>query len=162
MNYNIENLYNEYFLIIYKYSLKISKDENLAEDIAQETFLRAIKKIDTFNQESKISTWLFTIAKNVFYEEIRKNKKYINIDDVLDIELNEEPLEDKIIELEKVNGLYKRISDLDDVTKKIVIYRIYYELSFSEIGTIFNKNENWARVKFFRGKEKLIRGENNE
>ena len=100
--------------------------------------------------------WLCQIAKNLWYDECRKNKKIINQEekDLIDIQdLN--TLEEQVILDNEKMELYKKMQTLDAATREVIYLRITGELSFKEIGNILNKTENWARVTFYRGKNKL-------
>ncbi|MFQ9297454.1 MAG: RNA polymerase sigma factor [Clostridia bacterium] len=125
----------------------------------RKTFYKAVSKINTYRGECKISVWLCQIAKNLWYDQCRKNKKLIDIDkenklDEIIISAEEEVLQndEKII-------LYKKMQNLDEKTREVMYLRITGELSFKEIGEILNKTENWARVTFYRGKNKLKEGD---
>lgn len=156
---NFEDIYIEYFDIVYKYLCYLTKNKDLAEDLAQDTFFKAIMKIDTFKNKSKLSTWLCQIAKNLWYDELKKNKKinYMNTDISLD-----EDIENTIILNEEKSELRNKINKLDQITRDVMYLRIYGELSFFEIGSIKGKNENWARITFYRGKNKLMEKDSNE
>lgn len=106
-----------------------------------------------------MSTWLCTIAKNLYYDEARKEKRKTELKEELDIVDTSFDLENEIIVEEDKMSIYKKIHNLDSITKEVIILRINGELSFKEIGLIFNKSENWARVTFYRGKQKLKEGE---
>lgn len=157
---NIEQIYNEYFETVKKYLFCLTNNNDIAEELTQETFYRAVQKIDTFKGESKISTWLCTIARNVWYDELRKNKRIQNISEeqLMTIE-DENNLEDIILSNNDREEMHNKIQELDKVTKKVIYLRIIGELSFKEIGNILNKTENWARVTFYRGKQKLMKGD---
>lgn len=77
---NFETIYAEYFEIVYKYLYCLTKNSDMAEELTQETFYKAILKIDTFKNQSKISSWLCQIAKNLWYNELKRKRK-ISIDD---------------------------------------------------------------------------------
>ena len=63
--------------------------------------------------------------------------------------------EEQIISNEEKISLYKKMQKLDETTREVIYLRTTGELSFKEIGVILNKTENWARVTFYRGKNKL-------
>ena len=152
---NIEQIYKEYFETVNKYLFCLTHNSDVSEELTQETFVKAVKKIDTYQGKCEISVWLCQIAKNLYYDYLRKNKENVNIDDYL-FDLGEEDnLEDKVIEKEDKAKLYKQMQKLDEKTREVIILRISGELSFKEIGTVMNKTENWARVTFYRGKQKL-------
>ena len=156
---DIEKIYEQYFETINKYLFCLTKDWDIAEELTSETFYRAVKKINTYKGECKISTWLCQIAKNLYYDELRKNKKIINIDyDFSKIEA-EDRTEEQVISKEEKVILYKKLQKLDEKTREVMYLRITGEFTFKEIGEILNKTENWARVTFYRGKEKLKEGD---
>lgn len=156
---DIEEIYKEYFNVVYKYLYGLSHNKYVAEELAQETFCRAIKTINHFRGKSKVSVWLCQIAKYIWYEELKKKSICIPIDDNLEkFEFNDN-IEDKLIEDENKEQIYKSIENLDENTKRVMLYRISTNMSFREIGLILGKSENWSRVTFYRGK-KLLKGGN--
>ena len=72
---NINNIYEEYFETVFKYLLCLTHNRDISEELTQETFYKAIKKIDTYKEEYKMSVWLCQIAKNLYYDQCRKNKR---------------------------------------------------------------------------------------
>lgn len=153
---NIEQIYKEYFETVNKYLFCLTHNNDISEELTQETFYRAVKKINTYKGECKMSVWLCQIAKNLWYDWCRKNKKNINPEEsnLLEIQDNN-MIEDQIISNEEKILLYKRMQALDEKTREVIYLRITGELSFKEIGIIMNRTENWARVTFYRGKNKL-------
>ena len=101
-----------------------------------------------------MTVWLCQIAKNLWYDELKKNKKIINAKDAILMQ-SEDEVEKNVISNDGKLQLYKRIQRLDEKTREVIYLRITGELSFKEIGDILNKTENWARVTFYRGKQKL-------
>lgn len=152
---NIEEIYTEYFDMIYKYLLCLTHNADISEELAQETFYKAIVNINSFKEDSKISTWLCKIAQNLWYDEIRKNKKsVINYDD-LSLIVSDEDIEHNLISNYEQISLNTKINSLDNISKKVIELRINGNLKFKEIGAVFGKSENWARVTFYRGKTKI-------
>lgn len=153
---DIEKIYKEYFETVNKYLFCLTKNNDISEELTQETFYKAVKKIDTYRGECKISVWLCQIAKNLWYDQCRKNKKIVNVKekDLLDVQaLN--TLEEQVISNDEKLLLYKKMQNLDEKTREVIYLRITGELSFKEIGIILNKTENWARMTFYKGKNKL-------
>lgn len=150
---DIEQIYEEYFEVVNKYLFCLTHNNDISEELTQETFCRAVKYINSFKGDCKISTWLCQIAKNLWYNECKKNKKIINTDKNEIIAPNN--IENEVIKNEEKILLYKKIQKLDKQTKEVLYLRFTGELSFKEIGIILNKTENWARVTFYRGKQKL-------
>lgn len=151
---DIEQIYKEYFETVNKYLFCLTQNNDISEELTQETFYRAVKKINTYRGECKISVWLCQIAKHLLYDYCRKNKKITNEDEIFNIqEMN--TLEEKVISNDEKISLYKKMQNLDEKTREVMYLRITGELSFKEIGVILNKTENWARVTFYRGKNRL-------
>ena len=159
---DIEKLYNEYFKTVYKYLICLTHNKEIAEDLSQETFCKAIDKIDTFKGKCKISVWLCEIAKNLWLNELKKNKRIVlteKQEELVDIKYN---IEDRfLLEQDKID-LHKKIYNLDSQVKEIFYLKLFANLTFKEIGEIMGKSEVWARVNFNRGKEKIKESEENE
>ena len=151
---DLEQIYKQYFETVNKYLFCLTHNSDISEELTQETFYRAVKKINTFKGECKMSVWLCQIAKNLWYDELKKNKKMESMEQTFLIQ-SEENLEENIILNENKLELYRKLQKLDKQTRKVIYLRITGELSFKEIGDILNKTENWARVTFYRGKQKL-------
>jgi len=153
---DMEQIYEQYFETVNKYLFCLTHNNDISEELTQETFYKAVKKINTFKGECKMSVWLCQIAKNLWYDQCRKNKKMTNIPekDLFNIEdLN--TIENEVILNDEKMTLYKKMQSLDEKTREVIYLRITGELSFKEIAIILNKTENWARVTFYRGKNQL-------
>lgn len=157
---DMEQIYKQHFQTVYKYLFCLTNNSDISEELTQETFYKAVKKINTYKGECKISVWLCQIAKNLWYDECRKNKRKLK-EDTMQKETSNLAEEQAILKDEKIT-LYKRMQNLDEQTREVIYLRITGELSFKEIGDILNKTENWARVTFYRGKLKLKEGGENE
>ena len=154
---DIEKIYNSYAKTVYKYIFCLSKDEELSKEIVQETFEVAIKNINRFKGDCKISTWLCQIAKYIWYKNLRKSKKISNIsfEELENVIVSNEIIEDKLFEKQEKIKLFKKIQKLNEETRDVIYLRILGNLSYKEIAEIMGKTTTWARVTFFRGKEKL-------
>lgn len=151
---DMEQIYKQYFETVYKYLFCLTHSNDIAEELTQETFYRAVKKIDTYRGECKMSAWLCQIAKNLWYDYCRKNKKTINENEITEIPTINTTEEQIILKEEKIL-LYQKMQKLDKQTREVIYLRITGELSFKEIGMILGKTESWARVTFYRGKNQL-------
>lgn len=158
---SIEEVYMQYFQIVYKYVMYLTKgDKTVSEDITSETFAIAVEKINTFKGKCKISVWLCQIAKFLYFKEIKRNKK-IKFEDINEM-CQSESFEESLIEQEDKRKMFKDIENLDTDTKSVMYMRVIGNFSFDEIAKITGKTASWARVKYFRGKEKLKEGNNDE
>jgi RNA polymerase sigma factor (sigma-70 family) len=155
---DIEDIYNQYANLIYKYLLSLTGDSNAAEELTQETFYQAMKRIENFRGDCKISVWLCQIGKNLWFKELRsKNRNAISLEDIVEIASDEDIEERYIFNTEKME-FFQALQQLDEISKKVVCFRITGELSFAQIGEILGKSENWARVSFYRSKQKIMKG----
>lgn len=153
---NLEDMCKEYTQIIYKYLFCITRDREIAEDLTQETLYKAIKHIKDFRGDCKINLWLCKIARNEWFMYLNKNKKirHVAIDEASMI-ADKINIEDEVIGSEIRDNIYQKIKELDEETSQIMLLHLEQDMNFKEIGDIFNRNETWARVKFFRGKQKV-------
>ena len=154
---NIEEVYKQYSNTVYKYLFCLTGKEEIAEDLTQETFAIAIKQINKFRGDCKISVWLCQIAKHLWYKELKKSKKNKNISiNDLNEEIEEaQTTEDIICEKEEKLKLFKDMQKLDEQSKEVMYLRMVGNLNFIEIGEILGKTPNWARVTFYRAKQKI-------
>ena len=147
---DLENLYREYFSIVYRYILSVSRDPLTAEEITQETFFRAMKKIDSFRGECDIRTWLCRIAKNAYLDLAKKRERTG--------ELPEEygdprrSTEEEYFRSEDAKAAHRILHRLREPYKEVFSLRTFGELSFSEIAELFDKTESWARVTYHRAR----------
>ncbi|MCI9286441.1 MAG: RNA polymerase sigma factor [Clostridia bacterium] len=159
--YDIEDICNKYYKNVYKYLMSLSHNPNIAEELTQETFCRAIKEINKFKGNCEIITWLCIIAKHLYYQYSKKSI-YENIDDINDI--SSVSIEDTYILSQDRLDLYKSLQKISESERNVVYLRLL-GLSFKEISEIIGKNETWAKVVFHRGKKDLsryIKGGQNE
>lgn len=150
---NYEKLYNLYYMQIYSYVVTIVKDQSLAEEITQNTFFKAMTAKRTYEGKASELTWLCSIAKNLAMDECRKNSKYAELDE----EMLEQPdnmtkaVEDKDTALR----IHLVLHELEEPYKEVFQLRVFGELPFAQIGMIFGKTENWARVTYHRARLKI-------
>jgi RNA polymerase sigma factor (sigma-70 family) len=151
------DIYQKYGQLVYRFALTLTQNAHDAEELTQETFYQAIKSIQRFKGESSLSTWLCQIAKNIWSKELRHRAREQFNDNEVDISINEN-IEQQLEISEKKFNIYKLVHNLPIQDREIVLLRLNAELSFKEIGTIFGKSENWARVTYYRAKQRILRG----
>ena len=152
----MEEIYKKYCVPLKKYVVSICRDPDIADDIVSETFYRAIKNIDSFDGMSLFG-WLCTIARNIYFNHLkRKDNNAFSLDDQYAVQIPDSTdVEDEVIQKLRRKKLSDCISSLSDTERQVVSLRINADLTFAEIGTVLGKNENWARVTYYRCKEKL-------
>ena len=148
-----EKMYVAYYMRVYSYVVTISGSRELAEEITQETFCRAMTKSASFRREADEVTWLCTIAKNLFYDEKRRQKKTGLIPE--DIEADGKSIEQIAADRDSSFRVHLALHALEEPYREIFELRVFGELGFKDIGTIFGKTENWARVTYHRARLKL-------
>lgn len=154
---NMEEIYKQHSNTVYKYLFCLTHSEDTSEELTQETFAIAVKEINKFKGNCKISVWLCQIAKHLWYKKLKKEKRENIVSfDELNIELVEEKTTEEIICKQEENlKLFKDMQKLDTVSREIIYLRMFGNLNFIEIGKILGKTPNWARVNFYRAKEKM-------
>ncbi|WP_461204900.1 RNA polymerase sigma factor [Clostridium sp. DL1XJH146] len=153
---DFDEIYRLYGDQIFKYLVCLTGNIELAEELTQETFYQAIKSINNFKGECKLSVWLCQIAKFSYYKYRNNHCKRKNELENTNIYIQAiETPENILINSEDKLKLYKAIHKLKEPYKEVVNLRTFGELKFKEIGDVFNQSENWARITFYRGKLKL-------
>ena len=150
---SMDEIYQTYARTVYKFLLSKTQTEALAAEFTQETFYQAVRCIHRFDGSCKLSTWLCAIAKNQLRAYQRKHPIKEAIDEHED--LTGTSVEAEIFsQIERVD-LMKKLHSCPEPYREILYLRIFGNLSFREIGEIMGRTENWARVNFYRAKERL-------
>ncbi|MBE6541042.1 MAG: RNA polymerase sigma factor [Ruminococcaceae bacterium] len=152
-----EKLYEAYFSDVFKYLRSLARDEDLAEEITAETFFRAMRSLSSFRGECDVKVWLLRIAKNTYFTHLSKNKRLAELD--LSYENTDDgsiSADEELIERETAGEILRSLHELGEPYKEVFMLRVYAELSFSQIGDVFSKNENWACVTYHRARKKII------
>ncbi len=161
--FDMDAAYREYAVMVYKFLLSLCYEEELAEELTQETFYQAVRSVDRYDGSCKVSTWLCQIAKHLWYREMERRKRKGTSELTADMESLEKPVEEQLTLKEEKMELFRKVHVLDEISKEIVLLRVTGAFSFKEIAELFGKNENWARVTYYRAKQKILKGgEKNE
>ena len=147
---DFDKIYAEYYSEVYKFVVSICQNPMLAEEITQESFFKALKSIDSFNGNCKLSTWLCKIARNTLYSYTKKHNR--QVDYPFDITISSENIEEQFADKETAYAIHKVLHKLNEPYKEVFWLRIFGELSFAQIGALFEKTESWARVTYYRAK----------
>ena len=153
---SMEVIYREHAKTVYGFLLSKTKNAELAEELTQETFYQALKGIDCFEGKSSVTTWLCSIAKNQWSNYLKKHKTQELIGDEIET-LATQSTEEHVIERMNRVELMKLLHQLDEPMREVMYLRISGDLSFREIGEVLGRTENWARVTFYRGKERVLK-----
>jgi RNA polymerase sigma-70 factor (ECF subfamily) len=151
---DLEQLYTAYFLQVYSFLVALTRDKALAEELTQETFFRAANHQDQFRREGNEFTWLCAIAKRLYYDELRRGKKFSPQAPAEELP-HPDSLEEALSDQDMAYQIHVQLHQLEEPYKEVFQLRIFGELSFQKIGALFEKSENWARVTYHRAKLKL-------
>lgn len=149
----IEEIYKMYSRKVFLFLLSKTNNEDIAEELTQETFFQAVQCIDKFKGNSSILTWLCGIAKNVWLKDLRKSQKTVSIEDNIPEITNKEHMD---VQWEQ-KEILQLIHGMDEPVREVMYLRLISNLTFAEIGEIIGKTENWTRVTFYRGKQKIVK-----
>ncbi len=116
-------------------------DRELAEELTQETFVRAYRGIRGMNPETKLSTWLFGIARNVARESLRaraKSNRHVDLEDqaVLDLSDSEPVPVEKLLNKELNELIRRSLAALDEDKRTVFTLKVFQQCSYEEIAEI--------------------------
>ena len=155
---SFEQIYLQYYKPVYAYLMTLCQNEELAAELTQETFFRAVRSAGQFREGSDLRAWLYTIARNVFLDQTRRKRNTEiqlprELPDTAGVTLTE-ALEDR----EEALRLHCLLHGLGEPYKEVFHLRVFGELPFGDIARVFGRTESWARVTFYRAKQKIIAG----
>ena len=148
---------------VYHYVFSLCRNETEAQDITQETFLKAMKSSETFEWGSSLHTWLCAIAKNLWFNNCKKYHREIFSEEMSDIPTyslqnqTQVSVEKSAMEKDMTLHIHKILHNLQEPYKEVFSLRVFGQLSFSEIAGLFSKTESWARITYFRAKQQIVR-----
>ena len=148
-----ERIYREHFDTVYGFLMRLCRSAPLAEELAQETFFRALHAIGKFDGRCRVDVWLCQIAKNAYYSHMRKQKDKKHVLPETDSGLR---VEDAILDSDQAMNIHARLHELNEPYKEVFMLRVFGELDYAQIAKLFGKTESWARVTYHRAKMKLI------
>ena len=151
---DLDEVYRQYAQTVYRFLLAKTGSADLSEELTQETFYRAVGSIESYDGSCQMSTWLCAIAKNVLANHIRKQKR-TSEEEVP--EPTDASAEEYVLQRMGQEAVFAAIHRVSEPGKELLYLRLLGGMSFREIGSIFGKSENWARVCFYRAKQTLIK-----
>lgn len=119
--------------------------------MTQETFFRALASIDQFRGDCQLRVWLCQIARNQYLSLCRERKKFTQTPE----EAGDGGIEEGFADRETARRLHQLLHGLPEPYKEVFSLRTFGELPFAQIGELFGKTESWARVTYFRARQKL-------
>ena len=149
---DFEKIYRENSDFIFKYLIKLCGNTSLAEELTQETFFRAYMNFSGLRDENKASSWLCQIAKNTYFAWYNNNKKLSDIDENT---ADGSDIESLFERKEVTEKAFACLHKLEEPYKEVFMLCVFGQLSLADISKLFGKSESWARVTFYRAKQKL-------
>lgn len=148
------DIYETYFADVELYLRAICRDEALAEELTEQVFFRALKALPTFRGDCDIRTWLCAMARNAFVSHQRKEKPSQSIEE-LQIPDSRKTVEEWIVDQEQAMAIHRILHDLPEPYKEVFSLRIFGQLSFGDIGSLFGRTADWACVTYHRARQKI-------
>ena len=150
-----EKVFEDNREFIFRYLMKMTRDATLAEELTQETFFRAYMNYASLRNKEKVSVWLCQIAKNTYFAWYNEQKRKAPLD-ALETAGTDESMEDAFVTKELSREALRCLHDLTEPYKVVFMLSVFAGLSLKEISSMFGKSESWARVTFYRAKQKLL------
>jgi len=148
----MDETYQRYAKVVYRFLMAQTHDSDLAEELTQETFYQAIRSSDRFDGSCKVSTWLCGIARNVLLTYRRRHPQTAEL---MEQDQVTPSAEADVIDAQDRTELFRQLHALDDPYREVVYLRAFGDLSFKEVGEVLGKTEAWARTTFYRAKVQL-------
>ena len=154
---DFEMVFRDNNQFVFRFLMKLCGDVSLAEELTQETFFCAYMSISALRNEEKVAVWLCQIAKNTYFAWFNEQKRKqpisqpISTDSIPDIaELFEEK--------ELAGRAFSVLNALEEPYKEVFMLSVFGGLSLKDISAMFGKSESWARVTYYRAKQKIMEG----
>lgn len=152
---DFEEIYRSCFRDVFLYLRGLAQDEDTAEQMAQETFLKAMRALDTFDGSKDIKAWLFTIARNTYYTYRRRQKIYADEEPDENTADPRADFTEKLADEESAFRVHQFLHAMEEPYKEVFTLRVFGEMPFERIGLLFGKSAGWARVTFYRAKKQI-------
>lgn len=152
-----QRIYEENARKLYGFLFSLTGNKILAEELMQETFFQALKSFDKFEGRCSVYTWLCQIGKNAWLKEVKRNKRYSEMEfNDLDIWDNSPPLDELLIKKDEYMRARKALLNLEEPYRNVFILHAVSEVNLKEIASLYGKSESWARVTYYRARMKIV------
>lgn len=151
---DFEKIYSENSDFIFRYLMKLSGNKSLAEELTQETFFRAYMNSGSLRDKNKVSSWLCQIARNTYFAWYNEHKKLSDYNEETE-NADYADIESSFEQKELTEKAFACLHELEEPYKEVFMLSVFGQLSLKDISKLFGKSESWARVTFYRAKQKL-------
>ena len=152
---DFDYIYQTYFKDVFLYTRSLSAEEHIAEEVTQEAFVKALNAVDQFDGQKDIRAWLFTIARNTYYTDCKRQKRMSTQEPPPDISDSQPDWLAKLADEETAFLIHQYLHQMKEPYKEVFSLRIFGELPYEKIALIFGKSPSWARVVFYRAKVQI-------
>lgn len=151
-----QKIYDEYARKLYGFLFSLTGNKVLAEELMQETFFQAFKSFDKFEGRCSVYTWLCQIGKNAWLKEVKRNKRYSEME-LNDLQVwDQSPSVDELcIKKDEYIRARKALLDLEEPYRNVFILHAISEVKLKEIASLYGRSESWARVTYYRARMKI-------
>ena len=154
---DFEMVFRENNQFIFRFLMKLCGDVSLAEELMQETFFRAYMNLATLRNEDKVAAWLCQIAKNTYFAWFNEQKRKQPISQPTPADSTPD-IAELFEEKELAGRAFSVLHALEEPYKEVFMLSVFGSLSLKDISAMFGKSESWARVTYYRAKQKIMEG----
>ncbi len=149
----LEAIYNKYKKEIYYYVYKLTLNHHVAEELTQDTFLKAFRAFRKFRKEASIKTWLYIIARNTYLNYYDKNKNHAENTEAFQKEIMDPSNDFKSMDERML--IHNILLQLPEKLRSLLILRDYRELTYKEISRILDITEGQVKIGLHRARKKF-------
>lgn len=149
-----ETIYRQHFSYVERYLLALCHDAHMAEELTAQVFFQAMKALPKFRGDCDIRTWLCAMAKHTYLSYLRKYRPTESIDELY-IPDPQQGMEEQLQDRQQAMSIHRVLHALPEPYKEVFSLRVFGQLSFEDIGSLFGKTANWACVTYHRAKQKI-------
>ena len=154
---DFEMVFRDNNQFIFRFLMKLCGDASLAEELTQETFFRAYMNMSALRNEEKVAVWLCQIAKNTYFAWFNEQKRKQPISQLIPTDSTPDIAE--LFEEKEIAGrAFSVLHALEEPYKEVFMLSVFGGLSLKDISAMFGKSESWARVTYYRAKQKIMEG----
>ena len=154
---DFEMVFRENNQFVFRFLMKLCGDVSLAEELTQETFFRAYMNLSALRNKEKVAVWLFQIAKNTYFAWFNEQKRKRPISQLTPTD-NTPDIAELFEEKELAGRAFSVLHALEEPYKEVFMLSVFGGLSLKDISAMFGKSESWARVTYYRAKQKIMEG----
>ena len=154
---DFEEVVEAHWTAVFRLVHSLCGNSHDSEDLTQETFLRAMRRWDSFKQGTNLRAWLLRIATNAYFD-VRRKKKVLKISSLIDdVVSDEKPIESAVEHAEESALVRIAMQELTELTRLVFHLRVMEELSFKEIAELAGVTEVAARQHMHQARAKLLK-----